>query len=137
MRFSEYKIKPVRALLCADIFAADLGLHVAVRLAALNLPSRFDGGTTIRGVSYGPQPWQNLDIYIPEHAKNKNLDVVVFFYGGRWTSERRAITISRLLPPSPTAISSPSSPTTANIRRLNSRPLSKTAPGPCHGPMTT
>ena len=85
MRFSECKIKPVRALLCATLLLLTSAC-TSVGLAALNLPSRFDGGTIIRDVSYGPQPWQKLDIYIPENAANKDLDVVVFFYGGRWSA---------------------------------------------------
>lgn len=36
-------------------------------------------------VSYGPEPSHKLNIYLPADAKDKNLDVIVFFYGGRWT----------------------------------------------------
>jgi acetyl esterase/lipase len=85
MRFSECKIKPVRALVCAALLLATSAC-TSVGLAALNLPSRFDRSAVIRDVPYGPRPWQKLDIYVPENAENKNLDVVVFFYGGRWTS---------------------------------------------------
>ncbi|MBI5673070.1 MAG: alpha/beta hydrolase, partial [Nitrospirae bacterium] len=34
---------------------------------------------------YGPEPSQKLDIYVPANPKDKQLDVLVFFYGGRWT----------------------------------------------------
>ncbi|WGL15393.1 alpha/beta hydrolase [Microbulbifer bruguierae] len=37
-----------------------------------------------RDISYGPEPWQKLDIYLPEKT-NTSAPVLVFFYGGRWT----------------------------------------------------
>lgn len=40
----------------------------------------------VHDVSYGPLPLQKLDIYVPADFRRKNLDVIVFFYGGRWTS---------------------------------------------------
>jgi acetyl esterase/lipase len=58
---------------------------VLTGLAVLNLPSRFGSGFAIRDVPYGPDPWQKLDIYMPDHAGDKKRDVVVFFYGGRWS----------------------------------------------------
>jgi acetyl esterase/lipase len=57
----------------------------SVELAAVNLPSHFDSTNIIHDVSYGPETWQKLDIYAPADAKGKQLDVVVFLYGGRWT----------------------------------------------------
>ena len=50
-----------------------------------NLPTHFDDMTVVRDQAYGPLPSQNLDIYMPANAKDKPLDVIVFFYGGRWT----------------------------------------------------
>ncbi|MGD9649363.1 MAG: alpha/beta hydrolase [Dongiaceae bacterium] len=49
-----------------------------------NLPAYFKG-ERIANVSYGPEPWRKLDIYLPKDGA-KNSDVVVFFHGGRWTS---------------------------------------------------
>ncbi|MEP7153597.1 MAG: alpha/beta hydrolase [Nitrospira sp.] len=51
----------------------------------INLPSRFDKMDVVRDVTYGPESSQRLDIYIPADAGDKHLDVIVFFYGGRWT----------------------------------------------------
>lgn len=52
---------------------------------AVNLPSRFNDMDVVRDIAYGPEPSQELDIYIPADAKDKQLDVIVFLYGGRWT----------------------------------------------------
>ena len=56
-----------------------------VAFTAINLPSRFDDMEVAHDLSYGPEPSQKLDIYMPADAQDKNLDVIVFFYGGRWT----------------------------------------------------
>lgn len=40
----------------------------------------------VNDVAYGPERSQKLDIYIPADFRDKNLDVIVFFYGGRWTN---------------------------------------------------
>lgn len=56
-------------------------------LFALNLaPSK---STVVKDVSFGPEDWQKLDIYIPEKSDQKTFDVVVFYYGGRWETGRR------------------------------------------------
>lgn len=56
-----------------------------VAFTAINLPSRFGDMEVVRDLSYGPEPSHTLDIYIPAGAQHKHLDVIVFFYGGRWT----------------------------------------------------
>ena len=56
-------------------------------LFALNLPS--SKSTSVKDVSFGPEDWQKLDIYIPEKSSQKTYDVVVFYYGGRWETGRR------------------------------------------------
>ena len=43
------------------------------------------------GVSFGPQPRQKLDIWVPIAPSDKPRDVVVFFYGGSWNSGDRAL----------------------------------------------
>lgn len=53
---------------------------------AANLPTHFgDIVTVVRDRVYGPEPLQTLDIYVPTDSKATGLDVIVFFYGGRWT----------------------------------------------------
>lgn len=56
------------------------------RLGAFNAVIPKDGGVTVaaRGVAYGTDPRQKLDIYAPATGKSKG--VIVFFYGGSWNS---------------------------------------------------
>ncbi|WP_205481186.1 alpha/beta hydrolase [Sphingomonas arenae] len=44
-----------------------------------------------RGIAYGPEPRQQLDIWVPSGRRHQNqkLPVVVFFYGGGWNSGSR------------------------------------------------
>jgi acetyl esterase/lipase len=42
-----------------------------------------------RGVAYGPDPRQKLDVYTPDAASDAPLPVLVFFYGGGWNSGKR------------------------------------------------
>ena len=52
-----------------------------------------DGGARVvaRGVSFGPDPRQKLDVYVPARvAPGERLPVVVFFYGGGWVAGERA-----------------------------------------------
>ncbi len=56
-----------------------------VGVGVANLPAKFGDTEIVKDISYGDEPWQKLDIYIPEKAKTEKLPVVVFFYGGRWT----------------------------------------------------
>ncbi len=55
-------------------------------LAFLNLAPAFSRTKMVHGTAYGPEPWQQLDIYMPPERGARTLPVVVFFYGGRWTS---------------------------------------------------
>ena len=50
------------------------------------LTGRYDRSTSH---AYGPESRQQLDIYSPEDAKDR--PVVVFFYGGSWTTGRRGL----------------------------------------------
>lgn len=52
---------------------------------AANLPTHFDATVVVQDRAYGPDPAQKLDLYIPANNTKKPFEVVVFFYGGRWT----------------------------------------------------
>lgn len=54
-------------------------------LVAANLPTHFDATVVVKDQVYGPDPAQKLDLYIPADNTKKPFEVVVFFYGGRWT----------------------------------------------------
>lgn len=58
--------------------------------AFINLPSALgDGGIKMETTSFGTENWQKLDIYTPKDTGRKKLDVIVFFYGGRWSFGER------------------------------------------------
>lgn len=58
-------------------------------LAVVNLPARFDDSEVVSDIAYGTDVTQKLDIYIPVHTAGKAMDVIVFLYGGRWSSGRK------------------------------------------------
>lgn len=49
-----------------------------------------DGFALDRGIAYGPEPRQRLDVYTPVRPQAAAHPVVVFFYGGSWQSGSRA-----------------------------------------------
>ena len=49
------------------------------------------GGTLVaKGLAYGSDPRQRLDVYAPRGGCGQTRTVVVFFYGGSWNSGTRA-----------------------------------------------
>ena len=49
------------------------------------------GGTLVaKGLAYGPGPRQRLDVYAPRGDCGQPRPIVVFFYGGSWSSGTRA-----------------------------------------------
>lgn len=52
---------------------------------AVNLPTHFSTVTVVSDQAYGPDQSQKLDLYVPARPRNTPFDVIVFFYGGRWT----------------------------------------------------
>ncbi len=60
-------------------------------LTALNAIARTDTYRPSLDIAYGPLPRQKLDVYTPAvQAPPAGFPVVVFFYGGSWTSGDRA-----------------------------------------------
>ncbi len=59
--------------------------------ALLNFPTVFSRTGLVRNIAYGPEPWRRLDIYLPAGHAAQKLPVIVFFYGGRWTSGQKEI----------------------------------------------
>lgn len=84
MPFSESKTNCFRILICG--FLLLISACTSTGLAALNLPSRFGDGQIVTDIPYGTGAGDRLDIYVPPHPADKSLDVVVFLYGGRWSS---------------------------------------------------
>ncbi len=77
----------------ALIFLAGAVLAVfnlqSLGLGILNLAPAFSQTKIVRGTAYGPEASQQLDIYIPAQQSARRLPVVVFFYGGRWTTGKK------------------------------------------------
>jgi acetyl esterase/lipase len=56
--------------------------------SALNLAVPRTGYRVVRGQTYGPDPQQKLDVYVPDNLKAR-APVLLFFYGGAWQSGER------------------------------------------------
>ncbi len=61
-----------------------------VGLAVINAPAGPTSGYTLTSKAYGPLPRQQLDIYTPTAPAATPREVIVFFYGGRWSSGERS-----------------------------------------------
>jgi acetyl esterase/lipase len=61
-----------------------LALPACSGAATLKALTPRDGYHVERGIAYGPDPRQRLDLYLPDGAP-PDAPLVVFFYGGRWT----------------------------------------------------
>ena len=83
-----------RSLMFAGGGLALLALAACTPAGLLNGISRIagDGGgrAAVRGVSFGTDPRQKLDVYVPAKvAPGARLPVVIFFYGGGWVAGER------------------------------------------------
>lgn len=88
MRNSSLPVAALLAMLGALLVTA--GCSPPAILNGLNDLTPGDGGVTqaAKGVAYGGQPRQRLDVWRPKGA-GKDLPVVVFFYGGAWVKGAR------------------------------------------------
>ncbi|WP_339464616.1 MULTISPECIES: alpha/beta hydrolase [unclassified Pseudomonas] len=73
------------AMLGGVLLLALSGCSPVKLLNALTPDTTFD---KTRGIAYGDDPRQKLDVYVPHHAL-PDAPVVVFFYGGSWNSGER------------------------------------------------
>ena len=78
------------ALALAGIVVALAALAACSPLTAINAIARTDTYRPTLDVAYGPLERQKLDVYTPTlAAPSAGYPVVVFFYGGSWTSGER------------------------------------------------
>jgi acetyl esterase/lipase len=61
-----------------------------VEFFAVNAPTYASPVVVKKDISYGSDDMQKLDIYMPANNEKTPHDVVVFFYGGRWTTGDKA-----------------------------------------------
>ncbi len=66
-----------------------LGGCTAIGMQLANLPTHFDGIRVKHDGVYDAAHTQKMDIYLPADD-GKTHDVIVFFYGGRWSSGSKA-----------------------------------------------
>jgi acetyl esterase/lipase len=78
-----------RLLLLAAVLLAACDPRTLSELDSLSVPGTHTRGVA-EGISYGPEPRQQLDVYAPEKRGDTPAPVVVFFYGGSWASGSRA-----------------------------------------------
>jgi acetyl esterase/lipase len=71
--------------------AAALGLGgcSAMLFGVANLPADLSGGTRHRGLSYGAEARQRLDVHAPSRPVPGGAPVIVFWYGGGWVEGER------------------------------------------------
>lgn len=80
------KLLALLALTSVVVFASGCTSVAFLIANSATLTGRYDRSTSH---SYGPQARHKLDVYSPKDAKDR--PVVVFFYGGSWTTGSRAL----------------------------------------------
>jgi len=79
---------PLKFALPAALAAAIATGCTRISFWLANAPAQFESCRRIADLRFGDDPRQSLDLYVPAHADG--LPVVVFWYGGSWTSGRKA-----------------------------------------------
>ena len=82
-----------RALLAGEMGLWALGRVGLSPVAVLDTVSRLRGDKDVRclarGIAYGDDPRQRLDLWAPRKPGHDHLPVVIFFYGGGWVVGER------------------------------------------------
>jgi acetyl esterase/lipase len=80
-------MRPVsRRQALAGIAAVGVAGCSRVEFIAANLPTIFGAYTRHADIPYGSDPQQRLDVYLPDKAAATVRTMVIFWYGGRWTT---------------------------------------------------
>lgn len=66
------------------------GACTPLEFFVVNAPTHVAPVTVKSDIAYGDKPEQKLDIYLPDNSTPAPHDVVVFFYGGRWTTGNKS-----------------------------------------------
>jgi acetyl esterase/lipase len=81
------RARPVsRRQALAGIAALSVAGCSRVEFIAANLPTVFGAYARHADIPYGSDPQQRLDVYVPDKAPATLRTMVVFWYGGRWTT---------------------------------------------------
>src|SRR5580698_8718071 len=87
MRMLTTKVRTALAALALALVGTLSGCS-GFEFFAVNAPAHFGSFSRLKDVAHGSQDRQRLDIYSPAGARH--LPVVVFFYGGFWSSGSKA-----------------------------------------------
>jgi acetyl esterase/lipase len=69
----------------AGLAVAAASACTQIEFLAANVPAVFGAYRRHADISYGTDPRQRLDLYVPEKAASARTPVVVFWHGGRWS----------------------------------------------------
>lgn len=77
-----------RVLCLALVLSGAMPLTACTRLAfaVANAPARWSGVPRTADIAYGDHPRQKLDVYRPRQTTGAPRPVIVFWYGGSWTT---------------------------------------------------
>lgn len=67
------------------LFPLTLTACSSAAFTVANLPTYFEEITIVRDMVYGPHSSHQMDIYTSAQKPSQPQEVIVFFYGGRWT----------------------------------------------------
>lgn len=79
----------MQTLKAAVLAGTTFVLSACSPIGLFNLLIPRDGYQVHRGIAYGPQERQKLDVYVPDKLKGP-APVLLFFYGGAWQSGQRS-----------------------------------------------
>ena len=74
-----------RRAVLAGLAVAAASACTQIEFLAANVPAVFGAYRRHADISYGTDPRQRLDLYVPEKAASARTPVVVFWHGGRWS----------------------------------------------------
>jgi acetyl esterase/lipase len=75
-----------RRTLLAGLSALAGAACTRIEFLAANVPAAFGAYTRQTDIPYGADPQQRLDVYLPDKPHTGPRPLIVFWYGGRWTS---------------------------------------------------
>jgi len=74
--------------ICAAILTSAIAGCSGFSFFVANAPASFDSFRSLNDLAYGDDTRQRLDVFSPKSADN--LPIVIFFYGGSWTTGRKS-----------------------------------------------
>jgi acetyl esterase/lipase len=82
------RLPRVTARVCIAALLSTIAGCSSLNFFIANAPVSFGSFRRLNDAAYGQDPRQHLDVFSPKNADN--LPIVVFFYGGSWTTGRKS-----------------------------------------------